>query len=94
MDRVLIVMRHGHYDSDDLSSCGERQADNTAQQIANDNFQPSLILHSPNPRAVQTAHRAHTIFSQLGKAPQMAIAEWLGLGSVDNHLSQMRVAAR
>lgn len=86
MDRILILMRHGHYDFRDLSPRGEEQARSVALKVANDNIVPELIVHSPQPRTIQTMQQISAIFASHGHTPQIMEAGWLH----DNRATEVR----
>lgn len=79
MDRVLILMRHGAYDArqGNLSPTGQQQVDSVARQIANSDMMPDLVLHSPVPRAAESARRVCEIFHSRGKKPALRQEPWL-----------------
>lgn len=83
MERILLLMRHGLYEKPAhapqgiLTEDGQRNSDDVARQITEDNLVPDLILHSPIGRVKETAYRAYEVFSLLGKRPEIKEAYWL-----------------
>lgn len=72
--KTYILMRHGDYDDKGLTEEGKQQADAAAERAIKENLVPDLIVHSPMPRAAETAQRVRDVFSRVaGRDIPMAV---------------------
>ncbi len=65
MPKEILLTRHGHYDVENLSALGKQQVDAVAEQLAKDGKVPDIILHSPVPRAAESARRMKDAFNRV-----------------------------
>ena len=67
MPKTLMLMRHGQYTSGEtlLNTVGHEQVDDVAAQLAAAGLVPDVILHSPTPRAAETASRVRDVFNRV-----------------------------
>jgi phosphohistidine phosphatase SixA len=81
--KTIILMRHGSYDNSTskLSDYGKKEVDIAAKAAVNDNLAPDLIVHSPLPRAVETAERIRDVFARIsGKIIPLVCNDALEVG--------------
>jgi|GEM_PF-5070232 len=63
MPKTLMLMRHGDYADGHLNARGAEQSDIVAGKLVKAALVPDVIIHSPLPRAVETAQRVRDVFN-------------------------------